>query len=114
MKNPLKDLSRAKALGIAGVAAGVMAFGGSAAAMSAGLINGSSPEPFSPADVVVTDDTPTTAVDSPVVVAVDPGVAPDESSPADGVDEADDATDGVNDPATDEADEADGVDEADD
>ncbi|MSO88300.1 MAG: hypothetical protein EXQ71_12425, partial [Acidimicrobiia bacterium] len=109
MKNPLKDLSRAKALGIAAVAAGVLAFGGSAAAMSVGLINSSSPEPFSPEDVVVTDDTPTAAVDSPLDVAVDPGVDPDGSSPADGVEEADDlvddATDGVNDDA-DDADEA--------
>jgi hypothetical protein len=72
MKNPLKDLTRPKALGLAGVAAGVLAISGGAAAMNVGLLSSGADEPFTPQPVSVTEQpTTTTTAAEPVIVYED-------------------------------------------
>lgn len=89
MQNPLKDMSRPKALGLAGMAAGVLAISGGAAAMNVGLISSGASEPFTPEPVSVTEEQPTTTTTAsdPVIAYEDvyetvPAVAPSAPTPA--------------------------------
>jgi hypothetical protein len=70
MKNPLRDMSRPKALGLAGLAAGALTVSAAAAAMNVGLLT-SEPEPaFAPTPVVQTGDVeqPTPTTEAPVEI----------------------------------------------
>jgi len=72
MNHPFRNLSRPKALGLAGVAAGVLAVSSGAAAMNVGLLSTHQSEPFTPQPVSVTEDLPTTTTtESPEIVYED-------------------------------------------
>jgi hypothetical protein len=58
MKLPLRDMSRPKALLIAGLAAGALAVSSAAAAVNVGLLAGDDSEPFTP-EPVATSSVPT-------------------------------------------------------
>lgn len=54
MKNPLREMSRPKALATAGIVAGAVALSGVAAAVNVGLLTGNDSAPFKPQKVVAT------------------------------------------------------------
>jgi hypothetical protein len=72
MKNPLREMSRPKALGLAGAVAGAVAISGAAAALNIGLLTGGGTSRFDPQKVVATADgtIPTTTTSEPPVEIV--------------------------------------------
>jgi hypothetical protein len=88
MKNPLRELSRSKALGIAGIVAGAVAVSGAAAALNVGLLTGHESSPFTPQSVASTDDgavTTTSTTEPPVEIVYqdvyEPGPASAPATP---------------------------------
>jgi len=62
MKNPLRELSRPKALAVAGIVAGAVALSGAAAALNVGLLTGHDRSSFTPQTVVGTATEPSVDV----------------------------------------------------
>ena len=56
MKNPLREMSRPKALATAGIVAGAVAISGVAAALNVGLLTGNDGGRFTPQKVASTTD----------------------------------------------------------
>ncbi len=93
MKNPLRDLSRPKALGLAGVAAGALTASAAAAALNVGLLSAHEKPAFAPTPVAESGEVmlDTTTTQAPVVVYEDvydhvpaPAVTPAAPAPTSG------------------------------
>jgi hypothetical protein len=72
MKNPLREMSRPKAIGLAGIVAGAVAISGAAAAVNVGLLTGNDSAPFTPKTVAAQSDgtvaTSTSTTEPPVEI----------------------------------------------